>query len=163
MKKVISAAVVVLMLFISVIPTFAAVSPQSTTYKYTVEVIPSTGGDGQYEFTTNIDKDGNQHVHLTPKPKPGYVFDHWVIDGKYVTNDELTKGDIDLIISGDIKVTPYYRKAGSSTVETGTVHKDNTGTSPKTGSNDFIPYAVIILSVAACGAVVVKLVKSKNN
>ena len=172
MKKIVSVLFAVLMVAFATIPAFAAedsvnspvaTTAPATTFKQEVDVIPTEGGDGSYEFTTDIDENGEQHVHIIPKPNPGYVFDHWEIDGSYTTTDKLTDTEMDLIISGDIKVTPYYKKAGSSTVETGTVNKDINKTSPQTGTNDVLPYAVIMLSIAACGASVVMLVRTNKS
>lgn len=162
MKKIITIAVAVLMVVMSVMPAFAAISPQSTTKRYEVIIIPSDFGDPEYEFTTDIDTDGNQHVHIKPNPKPGYTFDHWEIDGEYVPVGELTDEDLDLIISGDITVTPHYIKTDTSEPVTGTINVDNSGTSPQTGSNSALPYVIVFLSLAACGAIVVKLVTSKE-
>lgn len=160
MKKIVSIMFAIMLIALSAVPAFAAVSPTAATYKYTVEVIPTEGGDGSYEFTSDIDEDGNQHVHITPKPNPGYEFDHWEIDGDYTTEDKLTDAEMDLVITGDITVTPYYSKDGS--VQTGTVSKDTGSTSPKTGANDFVPYVVMMLSVLACGAAVTMLVKTNK-
>ena len=113
MKKVVSLALALVLMLAASIPVFAAPSPTGT-YTYVVVVIPTTGGSGDYEFTTGIDEDGNQNVHLTPKPKSGYSFDHWVIDGPYKTDQPLTDGNLDIIITGDIKVTPYYTINGES-------------------------------------------------
>lgn len=41
------------------------------------------------------------------------------------------------------------------------VKRDPSPTSPQTGSNDFIPYAIAVVAIASCGAAVVKLAKSK--
>ena len=172
MKKIVSVLFAVLMVAFATIPAFAAensvVSPvattaPATTFRFEVDVIPTEGGDGSYEFTTEIDENGNQHVHIIPKPNPGYTFDHWEIDGPYTTEDKLTDSEMDLIITGDITVTPYYKKTGSSTVETGTVNEDGNKTSPQTGTNDVLPYAVIMLSVVACGAAVVMLVRTNKS
>ena len=63
MKKIVSVLFAILMVAFATIPAFAAespvatTSPQTTTYKYHVEVIPSDGGDGKYEFTTEIDEE----------------------------------------------------------------------------------------------------------
>lgn len=46
-------------------------------------------------------------------------------------------------------------------VATATAKKDDSTTSPKTGASDVVPYAILVLSLAACGAAVFKLVKSK--
>ena len=172
MKKIVSVLFAILMVVFATIPAFAAedsvespvaTTAPATTFKYEVDVIPSEGGDGSYEFTTDIDENGEQHVHIIPKPNPGYTFDHWEIDGSYKTDNKLTDSEMDLIISGDIKVTPYYKKSGSSTVETGTVNRDVNKTSPQTGTNDVLPYAIIMLSIAACGASVVMLVRTNKS
>lgn len=171
MKKIVSALFAVLMVAFASIPAFAAdtdvISPvattaPATTFRYEVDAIPSEGGSGSYEFKTDIDEDGNQVVHIKPNPNPGYVFDHWDIDGSYTTDNKLTDEEMDLVISSDIKVTPYFKKTGSSVVETGTVNRDGNTTSPKTGANDVLPYAVIMLSIAACGAAVVMLVRTNK-
>ena len=55
MKKTIAVLFAVMMMLLSAVPAFAAVSPQPNTFKYKVEVIPTEGGDGDYKFTTGID------------------------------------------------------------------------------------------------------------
>lgn len=171
MKKIVSVLFAILMVAFATVPAFAAensvnspvaTTAPATTFKYEVDIIPSEGGDGSYEFTTDIDEDGNQHVHIVPKPNPGYEFDHWEIDGPYTTDDKLTDAEMDIIISGDVTITPYFKKPGS-TVATGTVSRDNSTTSPQTGANDVLPYAVIMLSIAACGAAVVMLVRTNKS
>ncbi len=162
MKKIMTALFVMLILMLSVVPAFAVDSPQATSFKYDVIVIPTEGGDGSYQFTTDIDENGNQHVVLTPIVKPGYEFDHWEIEGEYTTDGKLTDSRLELTIHSDIKVTPYFRDAQSGTVATGTVAVDHSGTSPQTGDmSNVIPYAIIILSIAACGVASLKLVKSR--
>ena len=42
-------------------------------------------------------------------------------------------------------------------------NKDINKTSPQTGTNDVLPYAVIMLSIAACGAAVVMLVRTNKS
>lgn len=164
MKKISTMLFAVMILLVSMVPVFAAESPQATTgvVSYEVIIIPTEGGDAKYEYVTGIDSDGKQYVDITALPKPGYEFDHWEILGAYTTKDKLTDTPIKLYISGDITVTPYYRKSsGDTPVATGTVNKDISGKSPQTGSSNAIPYIVLILSVAACGAATIKLVKSK--
>lgn len=166
MKKIIAVMFAVMVMLFSVVPAFAAVSPEPSTFKYKVEVIPTEGGDGDYKFTTGIDKNGEQHVFIEPIPYDGYTFDHWEITGgPFRTDSKYTDANMNIIISGDIVCTPYYRKAsnGGTTgpVATATAKKDNSTTSPKTGASDVVPYVVLVLSLAACSAAVVKLVKSK--
>lgn len=115
---------------------------------------------GDYEFTTGIDEDGNQNVHLTPKPKSGYSFDHWVIEGPYRTDQPLTDGNLDIIITGDIKVTPYYTINGESPTQA--VTTDTSDKSPQTGPSSAMPYIIIGLSLIAV-AVSVTIVKSKKS
>lgn len=167
MKKTIAVLFAAMMMLFSVVPAFAAESPQPSTFRYKVDVIPTEGGDGDYKFTTGIDENGEQHVYIEPLPNDGYVFDHWEISGgPFRTDSKYTDANMDIIISGDLVCIPYYRKAsdGSSTtgpVATATANKDNSTTSPKTGASDVLPYAILVLSLAACGAAVFKLVKSK--
>lgn len=166
MKKVIAVMFAAIVMLFSVVPAFAAVSPEPSTFKYKVEIIPTEGGDGDYKFTTGIDKNGEQHVFIEPIPYDGYTFDHWEISGgPFRTDSKYTDANMDIIISGDLVCTPYYRKAsnGGTTgpVATATAKKDNSTTSPKTGASDVVPYVVLVLSLAACSAAVVKLVKSK--
>lgn len=164
MKKIIAVLFAVMMMLLSAVPVFAAVSPQPSTFKYKVEVIPTEGGD--YKFTTGIDENGEQHVFIEPIPYDGYVFDHWEISGgPFRTDSKYTDANMNIIISGDLVCTPYYRKASSGgttgPVATATAKKDNSTTSPKTGASNAIPYVVLVLSLAACSAAVFKLVKSK--
>ena len=166
MKKVIAVMFAAIVMLFQVVPAFAAESPQPSTFKYKVEIIPTEGGDGDYKFTTGIDKNGEQHVFIEPLPYDGYVFDHWEISGgPFRTASAYTDANMDIIISGDLVCIPYYRKAsnGGTTgpVATATVKKDDSTTSPKTGASDAIPYVVLVLSLAACSVAVVKLVKSK--
>ncbi len=159
MKKVVSLALALVLMLAASIPVFAAPSPTGT-YTYVVVVIPTTGGSGDYEFTTGIDEDGNQNVHLTPKPKSGYSFDHWVIDGPYRTDQPLTDGNLDIIITGDITVTPYYTINGESPTQA--VTTDTSDKSPQTGPSSAMPYVIIGLSLIAV-AVSVTIVKSKKS
>ena len=55
MKKTIAVLFAVMMMLLSAVPAFAAVSPEPNTFKYKVEVIPTEGGNGDYKFTTGID------------------------------------------------------------------------------------------------------------
>lgn len=161
MKKISAMLVVMLMIMISMVPAFAVESPQATTFKYNVIIIPSDGGDGTFEFVTDIDENGDQHVQLEPKPKPGYEFERWEIEGPYTPNGSLTDENLDITIRGDVTVIPYFKNAKGE-IETGTINIDHSPTSPQTGAaNDALPYAIIILAVAACGAAAIKLVKSK--
>ncbi len=166
MKKLFAIMIAVVMVVFAAVPAFAAeadvISPTATapSLEYKVTVIPTGGGDGDYEFKSGIDENGQQWVEITPIPNPGYKFDHWDIEGPYTTDDELTVANMRLIITGDIVVTPYFVKDGE--VETGTASPDKSPTSPQTGSKDFMAYAVVFLSIAACGAAMVMFVKTSK-
>lgn len=113
-----------------------------------------------------LTKNGEQHVYIEPIPYDGYTFDHWEISGgPFRTDSKYTDANMNIIISGDLVCTPYYRKASSGgttgPVATATAKKDDSTTSPKTGASDVVPYAILVLSLAACGVAVFKLVKSK--
>lgn len=168
MRKAIAVLFAVIMVAFASVPAFAAEvnSPVATTapdssLEYEVDIIPTEGGDGSYEFVTEIDENGNQVVRISPRPNPGYTFDHWEIDGPYTTENKLTDAEMRLIITGDITVTPFFEKSG--TVATGTVSTDTSTTSPQTGANDAIPYAVGALSLLACGAAVAMLVRTNKS
>lgn len=65
MKKTIAVLFAVMMMLLSAVPAFAAESPQPSTFKYKVEIIPTEGGDGAYKFTTGIDKTANSMFTLS--------------------------------------------------------------------------------------------------
>mgnify|MGYP000752747430 CR=1 FL=1 len=71
MKKTIAVLFAVMMMLLSAVPAFAAASPEPSTFKYKVEIIPTEGGDGDYKFTTGIDEKGEQHVFIEPLPYDG--------------------------------------------------------------------------------------------
>lgn len=163
MKKIVAVLLAVMLVAFSALPVFAEVSPEPSTKVYTVVVVPTTGGGGTYEFTSGIDKDGNQHVHLTPIPNEGFTFDHWEIEGPYTPGELLENGDFCIIITGDVVCTPYYKANNPTPTDTQpvTVKPDVNPVSPKTGTNDAYLYLIIALAVVACGLVSFKLVKSR--
>lgn len=98
MKKTISVLFAVMMMLLSAVPAFAAASPQPSTFKYKVEIIPTEGGDGDYKFTTGIDEKGEQHVFIEPLPYDGYVFDHWEISGgPFRTDSKYTDPNMNIL------------------------------------------------------------------
>ncbi|MCD8026152.1 MAG: hypothetical protein LUF33_04285 [Clostridiales bacterium] len=176
MKKISVIICSVLMLMISVVPAFALISPQVDDLEYSVTVVDTTGGTDKYTFTSEIDEDGNQNVTIWAEIEDGYTFDYWDISGSYTTDDDLTDSEMNLVITSDITVTPHYLSdteettaaAGSSSTTattattTTTVTTDTSATSPKTGADDAVLYAVILLALAGCGAIVTKLVKASK-
>ncbi len=168
MKKVLAVLFAVLLVAVSALPAFAAESPTGT-FAYDVVMVPSDGGSGTADISSSIDADGNQHVLIKPVANNGYVFDYWTIEGSYKTDGKLTDAELELIVNGDVKVTPHFKKAGTSAGTDGngstgtstTITTDNASTSPKTGSSDVAVFSVILLAAAVCGVATLKLVKSK--
>lgn len=163
MKKLLSFAAAVMILIVSLVPVFAAESPVATA-TYDININPSIGGSGAFEFTTSIGVNGEQGVRLHAKPEDGYTFDHWEINGPYTTNGKLTDPELDIIIAGDISVTPYYTKNGTVATQpatTYTVKTDNSAKSPQTGSSGNIAFVVLSVSLIAA-AVAVKFIKTSR-
>lgn len=168
MKKFVSCIMAIMLVMFAAIPAFAATddiqSPEGDL-RYKVTVVQTTGGKGEYEFTSDINENGEQGVRLTATVDSGYKFDHWVIEGSYTTDASLNDATLDIIITSDITATPYFVKIdGTEPTQAGTtvvVQKDTSPSSPKTGRNDAPLYAIILFAVAACGVATVKFVKAK--
>ena len=165
MKKCIAIAIAVLLLAVSVLPAFAENidSPHATKANYIVEVEEEEGGHVDVDYKTGVDDDGNQTIVITAVPKDGYTFAGWIINGSYTTNGSLSDAVLELIISGDISVRATYSKnaeGSTSPSETPTQAPtesrvvDDSTKSPQTGSADFAPYVVLVLSAAALIAVI---------
>ena len=167
MKRLFAVAFAVVILVLSVIPVFAAKESNpspSPSKEYTVIVHNTNGGSGTY--TTTMDEDG-KHVLLVAHPKNGYVFDHWVIDGKYVIDKgSLTDEEIRLLLKSDIVATPVFRKIGSSSTSSGSktsISSNPSPVSPQTGNNAiFFAIAAFVALAAAFGAVGIKLAVNKK-
>lgn len=154
MKKLIAIAAVLLIIAVSIVPAFAANvdSPTATSANYQITIVPGPGGGGSYEFTSDVDDNGNQTVHVIAKPNEGYTFTGWTIEGDYTTNGKLTDKELDLTIHGDIKLIPNYSKNGENT---STDTKVDTGTkSPKTGYSASTIVALSVASLAVVGLII---------
>lgn len=191
MKKVISIIVCVLMVAFSTVPAFAEVKSPGADFKYDVYMIPTEGGTGGWYFTSEINEDGQQGVHIYPIANPGYTFDHWELRGDYKAdkqefpvkdlgtlakipvlakldangNDDEAYGAMNLTISSDLYCYPYFVKTGTTEVATATANVDNGSKSPQTGFADTSAvYVVIILSLlfVAAGAVTAFVVAKKR-
>lgn len=185
MKKVVAIMLAVILVAFSVVSVFAVQSPGGK-FKYKVVVVPTEGGYGTYEFTSEIDENAEQGVRLYPIPYDGYTFHHWEIRGLF-RNDPygfdivhlgavslntsllaavssaasgVEYGTMDMMIHSDIYAYPYYLKDGK--VAGGVATKDTSPVSPQTGANDVLPYVVIALSVVAVGTAVALFVKSSR-
>ncbi len=157
MKKVLSLAIAVFVLSLSVLPVFAEsfTSPKATTADYIIRFDDVDGGHAVAEYKTEVGEDGKQTVVITGVPDDGYDFVQWVIDGDYTTVGKLTDKTIELVISGDIHVKPAFAKKGEAATKPAGGEKvvDNSSKSPQTGSSG-MAYAVFFVSAAALIAVV---------
>ena len=161
MKKIVSLAVVALLMLVSMVPAFAADSPQATIV-YKVVVVQTEGGTGSYEFTTDIDENGVQGVALKAVAESGYTFTHWEIEGPYTTQGKLEDANLNVNITGDITATPYFVKDGQETTgQQTTIKTDDSNKSPQTGSFNATPYVVVTLSLVAA-VVAYKVVKTSK-
>ena len=108
-----------------------------TIANYQITIIPGPeGGSYDFEYKTPVDDDGNQTVHFHAKPDEGYEFTGWTFEGNYTPLGNLTDTELDVIVSGDIKATPNFKKIGSSeTTEKKDTKIDDSSKSPKTGTN----------------------------
>lgn len=165
MKKIASCLMALMLIIFAAVPAFAASDVKSPDgkIKYKVTIISTTGGSASYEFTTEINEKGEQGVRLNAKTDTNYKFDHWKIEGSYTTDGSLKNPTLDITITSDITVTPYFVKSDGTTEPTKPVviQKDTSPSSPKTGRNDAPLYAIILFAVAACGVAAFKFVKSK--
>lgn len=159
MKKALSVVVAVLLIALSVMPAFAesVTSPKATTANYIITIDDAEGGTVVYSYKTEVDENGRQTVEISAVPAEGYEFSKWIIDGVYLSSDELTKADLELIISTDVKLHPVFQKTGqSATGVPGEKKQDDSSKSPKTGeAGTAVPYVVLSLAVIALGAVIV--------
>lgn len=160
--KLLSVLVVMIIAALSCTSVFAAVSPTGAP-TLNVVVIPTTGGTGTYEITTEIEKgpNGGTLVNFVPKANDGYEFTEWKLVGDYkIVEGTLTTGKFTIEAFSDIEATPYYTKPGSSSTA-GTVQTNTSSTSPKTGTSPVLPIAIVAVAFSAAGAVVVKRKLSK--
>lgn len=169
MKKVVSCILAIMLVVFAAVPVFAAdddIKSPEGTFKYKVVLNQSIGGIVNYEIKSEVNAKGEQEIHLYVNVDDNYNFDYWIIDGAYTTKGSLKDSTLDIIISSDVTITPYYVKSDGTTEPTqaGTsivVQKDTSPSSPKTGRNDAPVYALILFALAACSIATVKFVKSK--
>lgn len=162
-KKFLSVAVALLIMLVSAVPAFAVSSPVATV-EYKVNMHLSNGGTGSYKFTTGINENGEQGVYLEAETKDGYKFENWVIEGPYSTKEELTSESVDIIITGDIDVTPMFSSKDASATQpssTAPVVTDDSSKSPQTGNSNAVLFIVLIGSLTAA-AVAVKFLKTSR-
>lgn len=83
-------------------------------YPATLQVVPAIGGKirmnseliANYPFTAQIF--GNIETLLKGEPNPGFIFDHWVVDGA-VINPNATSQEIMLMIAQATTITAHFK------------------------------------------------------
>ena len=173
MKKIFAIAIAVVLIAVSALPVFAApvISPSATTANYIINIPDDIeGGSATVDVITDVDEDGNEVIVIRGVPEDGYDFAGWEIDGEFIPHGDLTDIELELIISGDVKVVPKFVKKGESvpTSPTGTPGSgekvvDGGSKSPQTGSGDFAVYIVLFASVAALLATVAVVKRRSTN
>lgn len=109
-KKVLAVLVAMLIVMFSCVSAFAAISPSGKP-SLNVTVIPTEGGTGSYDITTEIEEgpNGGTIVEFVPKPNPGYTFVEWELEGDYtIVEGSLTSGEFTVEAFSDLVATPYY-------------------------------------------------------
>ena len=167
MKKLLTVAIAVLVLALSVVPAFAVESPTAKPTSYVITFVDDDGVHGTATYETQIGEDGTQKVTISANVDSGYDFTGWVIEGSYTTNGTLDGNPLGLTISSDLTVYTHGKKTGTTdaTDATGSTKAttpgkktDDGSKSPQTGSQDTMVYIVLGLSVAAlmAGVIVAK-------
>lgn len=154
-KKIAAVFLAVMIMMLSCVTAFAAVSPTGSP-SIEVVVIPTGGGTGTYEYETEVGKgpDGGTIVSFTPKPGDGYEFVEWEIEGNYkIISGSLKEGNLVIEAFGDIVATPYYQKDGATAA---TIITNGGKTAPQTGNDTFVIIAGIVVLLATAGVVIVK-------
>lgn len=154
-KKALAVLVAMLIVMFSCVSAFAAISPSGKP-SLDVTIIPTEGGTGSYDITTEIEAgpNGGTIVEFTPKPNPGYTFEKWELEGEYdIVDGSLTTDKLKVEAYSDLVATPYYVSASGTPGSS--VDANTSQTSPQTGDNTNVMFAVAIVLVAMAGAVVV--------
>lgn len=154
-KKVLAVLVAMLIVMFSCVSAFAAISPSGKP-SLNVTIIPTGGGTGSYDITTEIEKgpNGGTLVDFTPKPNPGYTFEKWEIEGEYtVVEGDMGSEKLTVEAFSDLVVTPHY--TSESGTPGGSIDANTGQTSPQTGDSTNVMFAVTVVLVAMAGAVVV--------
>lgn len=170
MKKLLTVAIAVLVLALSVVPAFAVESPTAKPTSYVITFVDDAGVHGTATYETQIGEDGTQKVTISANVDSGYNFTGWVIEGSYTTDGTLDGNPLGLTISSDLTVYTHGKETGTtdSTGATGATGStkattpgkktDDGSKSPQTGSQDTMVYIVLGLSAAAlmAGVIVAK-------
>jgi len=153
MKKFCAILMAVVLMIFTMIPAFAAISPQPGL-EYDVIIENTEGGKGSY--TSEI-LENKKYVTLIATSKDGYKFSHWIIDGKYVIIDgSLNDPEFNIQINSDIVAKPIFDKIGGGAGDED-IDQDHSSTSPQTG--DFSHYYIFLVAGLLVAALAVSTVK----
>lgn len=161
MKKVISIALVLVMVFALTVSASALVSPTGKDrFGITVGQSPADGslGNGNTDknsVSADMDEEGN--VTLTANENGNGKFEHWEIEGDYdIIEGSLTDKTIVIRPKSDIHAVAVFKAPDGSTSKVPATNNNNT--SPKTGDPLYIVLTLAVLALGA-GALAVKKIK----
>lgn len=163
MKRLITVALVIVMIFALGVTAFADSSPvPKEQYSIDVTYSPSDGSLGDASADKNtviIDPSDDGLVTITANVKDG-KFSKWDIKGEYdIVEGSLTTPKIVIRPHSDISANAIFEKDGKpATPDTPSSSDGGSGTSPKTGDP---LYMIIVFSILALGmgAFAVKKIK----
>ena len=161
MKKVISIALVLMMVFALTVSASAKRSPGAQGhFGVTVGQHPSDGSLGSGSTDKDsviIEEDENGNVTLTAEEKGNGKFSHWEIEGDYdIIEGSLTDKKIVIRPKSDIHAVAVFKNADGSTDKVPATNNNNT--SPQTGDPLYIVLALAVLALGT-GALAVKKIK----
>ena len=163
MKRIITIALVIVMIFALAVPVFAESSPQpKEKYSINVTYSPADGSMGEAGSDKNqiiIDPSDDGLVTLTAVPKDG-KFSRWDIKGEYdIVEGDLTTPKIVIRPHSDITANAIFEKDGKpATPDTPSSSGGGSGTSPKTGDPLYLIIAFTVLALGM-GAFAIKKIK----
>lgn len=162
MKKVISIALALVMVFALTVSASAKGSPTGKEFfKITVGFSPSDGSYGDAGTDKNkviVDAVGDDGtVRLTANEKDYGKFSHWEIKGDYeLIEGTLTDKSIVIRPNSDIDAVAYFKNTDGSTSKVPVSNNNNT--SPQTGDPLYIVLGLAALAFGT-GALAVKKIK----
>lgn len=171
MKKFLSFLLVMSLLFVFGVSSFAASSPSADTY-YTVEASVAVVGSGEASAAPSVLKAGETSV-LTAVASEGYVFDHWEIDGAYkISHGTVNDATLSIVIvpdvgnnsnlTADVVAVAHFKAVGVevTTGEQVTAKPDNSSSSPQTGTVG--SQALFVVAISVIGLMAVALIYKKR-
>ncbi len=144
-KVVVSLLAIIVLVSLSVVPTFAAESPATDPVaKVTIvthEGVSVTADPAMSEVAVG------ETVTFTTNVEDGFEFVQWIIEGNYelVSGDLSASGPITITVNGDVNVDVEVTGETQPTAPTGDTH--TSPTAPQTGTTEDVT-ATIIMSVA---------------